>query len=696
MRTPVLALLLCTPFAVHAQTRSERRPLQRVRGGISAPVCILGPLREGTRPEKDHPIRYEEENFELLPEPASRAALDRNLESLLAIRTPGLTTQWPATSNNGGIDPQIAVSNDLVGVLTWDQIAFYDKSGTLLPATAAFPNPTNTETLFGPMVDSLDQDLNLAPAAASDPSFLLKNGGNVGDARIAFDPQRHRFLIAGTAKNAGQPVGTLSRSQRRTKFLFAISRTADPADGWSIYAFNGTPNDGACGSTSDAHPCPNSSFTPGDAGDYPSIGISSAHYILTVHVNHMTVSDGTNNNKTAYIVTLNAAAAAAGAGGSALHGHGFWAFDNPKLNPSDAASPAVGVIAPVIQRAALSPEENFLVQPVSGRLLAVYTVSAGDPPNLKSAAVEMGSDITWSPDAPSPGGDLKWSLTGWIPTMSAYLRNGRLTTAFADCVRFSDMESGTCATAIHLVRLQVSQSAVSLGSERIFGERNPLDEPEGTVNWYGYPAPAENKHGDLIIAYHRTGPSLAPEARYTAWMHGEAQQRPSNVLQAGTGNLPSGARPDTGGVSVDPFDDTGIWMAHLYAKNGAAPVAVGKVFGEKHADLAVSDVSFFFTETSALHVEWTVADRGDAPAGRSSAAVSLVCARDRRLSLGKIAVEELRPGETRALQASVALPKTYPPGPCRVHVEAALAERAAEYSLANNGAFATGDLNQNR
>jgi hypothetical protein len=42
------------------------------------------------------------------------------------------------------IDPQVAASDTMVAVLTWDTLSFYDKSGTLLPSTPSFTNPTNT------------------------------------------------------------------------------------------------------------------------------------------------------------------------------------------------------------------------------------------------------------------------------------------------------------------------------------------------------------------------------------------------------------------------------------------------------------------------------------------------------------------------------------------------------------------------
>src|SRR5258706_1034731 len=290
----VSSLLAFSIAMVMPMERPDRNPRRRpvpVRGR-SAPVAFVGPFEGGREPVPARAFDFDEVNEIVVGGERLIPSFDA-IESLVGIRSPSPATKWTA-SFNAGIDPQVAVSHDTVAVLTWDIIAYYDKSGALLPSTPGFPNPTNTETLFGPLVTWLDQNANLNPAVAGDPTFLFANG-QVGDARIAFDPQRERFLILGTAKNNashGLVSPELGRSQRRTKFIFGISKTSDPHAGFFTYAFNVTPNDGACDSDSDSAPCPGSDFTPGAAGDYPATGISSAHYVFTVHVNHIGVSDG--------------------------------------------------------------------------------------------------------------------------------------------------------------------------------------------------------------------------------------------------------------------------------------------------------------------------------------------------------------------------------------------------------------------
>ena len=698
--TKLVSSLLALPIAMlWPMERADRNPRQRPVPvpGRSAPVAFVGPFEGGREPVPERVFDLDEVNEIVLGEERLIPSFDA-IESLVGIRSPAPTTKWKA-SFNGGIDPQVAVSHDTVAVLTWDTIAYYDKSGALLPSTPGFPNPTNTETLFGPLVTWLDQNANLNPAVAGDPSFLFANG-QVGDARIAFDPQRERFLILGTAKNnASHPLVSeeLGRSQRRTKFIFAISKTSDPHAGFFTYAFNGTPNDGACDSDSDSAPCPGSDFTPGDAGDYPSIGISSAHYVFTVHVNHIGVSDGSNKNKTAYIVTVNAGAAAAGQA-SQLHGHGFWFFDNPKVSPQETDARAKGIIMPAIQRSPLpGGDGNLLLQVVGGKRMTAYVVGPTDPPTLSGTAFDlpavMGGPI--KAPQPPPGDLLNFDQVG-AQVVTAYWRGGILYGAFSDCVKFADMAIGTCADAIHLVKFDAHANAIGLAGGRIFGERNPLDEPAGTINQYAFPGVAVNKNDDLAVTYNRSGPSLPPEVRYSVWYDGEPEPRPSAVLQEGTGDQPDAYRDDTAGVAVDPFDDTAIWMAHSYAtggSGGSTAIAVGKVFGKRHFDLAVENVAFLPEVVPAggqASARFLVPNRGDGDAPRSLAELTLVDERGRRHRVATADVEEIASGDARDVETGFTVPDR--PGRYEVCVDVRTSGREKQYSRDNDMSCAPGML----
>ena len=64
-----------------------------------------------------------------------------------------------------------------------------------------------------------------------------------------------------------------------------MSRTSDPRDGFYLYWWNAVIDEGAC-TTLGSPPgppaaCPNSTYQPGDAADYPSIGISDDFFTQT-------------------------------------------------------------------------------------------------------------------------------------------------------------------------------------------------------------------------------------------------------------------------------------------------------------------------------------------------------------------------------------------------------------------------------
>jgi hypothetical protein len=275
--------------------------------------------------------------------------------------------------------------------------------------------------------------------------------------------------------------------------------------------------------------------------------------------------------------------------------------------------------------------------------------------------------------------------------ITAYWRSGELYTSFADCVRFADMSTG-CADAVHIVKFQADANAVSYDGGVIFGERNPLDEPPGTVNHYAFPGTAVNKHHDLAVTYVRSGVNLSPEARYSVWYHGEAHQRPSNVLQAGTGNQPSsgatkGYRDDTAGVAVDPFDDTAIWIAHSYANGGSVGWAVGKVFGTVHFDLSLENIGVL-QEVVAVggtaRASFLTVNRGDGAAPAARVEVTLVDAKAGARRVAAARVEALAPAGAAASDVSFTVPRELPPGPYRVCVALAPEGGERQYSDDND------------
>ena len=157
---------------------------------------------------------------------------------------------------------------------------------------------------------------------------------------------------------------------------------------------------------------------------------------------------------------------------------------------------------------------------------------------------------------------------------------------------------GKVRTSIHYVRLlvggwpKVPSPPGGGGVDRLFGGGN-VNEKVGGLKHYGWAAVEANKDGNAIIGYVRTGEQIFPEVRASAFMAAESDIRPSVQVKAGDKSADnptvSGANAilpwgDTAGASVDPSDDTAIWIAQEYASstannNGNYDIWVARFFG---------------------------------------------------------------------------------------------------------------------
>jgi hypothetical protein len=91
--------------------------------------------------------------------------------------------------------------------------------------------------------------------------------------------------------------------------------------------------------------------------------------------------------------------------------------------------------------------------------------------------------------------------------------------------------------------------------------------------YYAWAAVEINKNHDMVVVYARSGQTLYPEVRFSLYEDTGPDIRPSRLLKAGEATYVRGsdASPlawgDTAGASVDPSDDTAIWIAQQYARN---------------------------------------------------------------------------------------------------------------------------------
>jgi len=620
-------------------------------------------------------------------------------------RSPELTTRWEA-AQNGGQDPQVAAGHAVVAVLTWDTLTFYDKSGHPLPSIfdpthpgRNFANPTNTETIFAAVVKKLDQNLKLNPKAQHDPSFLFE-AGEIGDARVVFDNFRNRWVVLATAKN-NHPNTTdiaLLTSQRRTKLLLAVSRDEDPRDGFRTFGLDATPDDGACGKNSDDSPCPGSRFTPGNAADYPSIGVSKTHYILTIGVGHAPLDGSAHTHLFTWMVVLNAGDVANGA--SPIRKRGFAGWD---LGEGDRA---VGVSMPAVMNndlpGLLGTGWGLVANTASDHII-LTEVSPADPPALVAMVwdmpdIESASESDW----PQKGSNelIQYGNLG-DQLVTATLQGTTLATGFVDCRTWISAQS-TCSPSLHLVTFDLKAFPFPvLLKDRVMGLRSVLDDGKNDVVAYGLPGIASNKDGDIAVVYGRSSPRMFMETRFSTWLHTEIDVRPSRELHRGEAALGVGCtvpckpqHPDTAGVSVDPFDSQAIWIGHSFADSGPnVRVEVGKVFGEQHPDLWMWTAKVT-TSTTGLKagdpvgVLFEMFNGGDGVAHDARAELLLVAGGGKKISLGQTAAAKINGGDSISTNLVGTIPASLAKGSYKVEVRAKLKAGEKQYSDDNDSVTA--------
>lgn len=443
-------------------------------------------------------------------------------------------------------DTQIAVSNTHVVVTARAVIAFYDKTGSLIQP------PASTKNFFS--------ILDLERRFGIDYYY---------DTRTIFDSYRNRFWIGALAYNCAHRQDT----DRHDVFVIGVSTTENPLDGWYLYwwdavAHYGTANDPV--------------FQPGDAADYPSLGIDSSCIYQTNGVSNVV----TNIYRYWRVIFYPADALATGS--SNVNGWQFWDLANPDSSPA-------GLIQPVIHHG-FSPRAYFVSKWGNNRIL----IWGLDNPLQSSQQLNrvpiMISPFTFPPNAPQK------DSTQLIQMI--YLNNDPLKAVYRKEMLYLTMNDAldwfrdnNPTNSIRLIRINVSGYPIISTNptagfiNRIFGANNPIEDLPKTRMYYGWPAVEVNKDGNMAIVYTRSGITIYPEMRYSAYYTNEQDIRPSRLVKGGEAPYTRDSNPailpwgDTAGASVDPSDDTTIWIAHQYASlnavnniNGNFEVWIAKVF----------------------------------------------------------------------------------------------------------------------
>ena len=157
----------------------------------------------------------------------------------------------------------------------------------------------------------------------------------------------------------------------------------------------------------------------------------------------------------------------------------------------------------------------------------------------------------------------------------------------------------------------------------------------------------------------------------------------------------TGGKLDISGSAVDPFDDNAVWMIQKYAYrraegDGDSRFVVGKVFGQRHADLFISDLSIVRLADGRLQVSGQIGNGGDELADDVTLAVRLVArspsgaAGVKGLLLDELSLGRIPPGASTSFSQLVVLPPGAPSRLNIVEASGATRDQRAEYTYDNN------------
>ncbi len=710
---------------------------ERAKLRLRGPV-VLGPKRLRKISLGKPPRRYREDeeldDIEAVPTPgcAGIACLTLGGEADPFSKTPAPTDPPFLVSNGGRNDPQVAAGKSHLVVTSYSELWVYTKDGKLATKDK-YGNPLNypitAAQLFQPLWDppgrntkSINSYLKLpsgVPCDVNDPfasgTFCLNDWY---DMRVIYDDFRDRFWIVASARNPNWKLASATMKQRisrRSKVALAVSRTSDPRDGFYLYWWNAVIDEGACttlGSPPGPPPtCPNSSYQPGDAADYPSLGISKDFFTQTIGVVNVNPHDPdwpVSADKYALVNVFDADKLAAG-GCSSPCSWGYWNFKYPGTD-----TVVTGIVQPAVQHGPVQNDFATMASTQGDKTLWVWGFTKQEgafAPPLHGAPIKVkkwagATNPSQPPNAAvtSPA-QISFGNLGNLVT-KASVRNGLMYATWQDCATWFGAQSA-CSASIRLVKVNPGLALtvdVPTGPiiDRTFGFHT-LGEGDNEVIGYGVPAVEVNKHSDAVVVYNRVGGvDTFPEARYSAYMSGEPDIRPSALLQAGArpygGNAADPTKAvgnaDTGGASVDPVGDEAVWVAHVYSNSsGQYRLAVGKVFGKPFADIYTIVSKFkLIPGTSAARATVVVGNQGDGRAPHSKLFLFLVPKKGPPKPIGSRLIARLPSGRAKKVTLELRLPAGLKAGRYRLRALVKPGKSVKQYGRGNDAGLSAGTI----
>lgn len=702
-------------------------PLDRVRVKPKRFRKLTG-LPKGKAAQPGLRISDEFDPLELYPQEQGSTVCGLVCEALAELPTAPKLTSGPYLVNSSANDPNIAASRTHITVTNGTVIRFLTKAGEPLDKNengTDFPGTINAAEFFKWFFDpsdpnNLNSGLNLPSGLQCDPaiypwgSYGKPWGGGASeadkpkvadclraiyDARVIYDDFRGRFWVAASVRNRSHSAymdmaDPQHRAGRRDYLLVAVSVDDDPRHGWWMYAFPSTLDTGACNDlgTNPGPPpiCPGSNYRPGDAADYPSLGISEDHLVFSIGV--VSRNPWTTVGTTGYTNIFAADADQLASGGCASACGWSYGRMNVSFGSSLQFSPWGHAVQPAVQHDAMGGWTTLAsnVPDLSSVVLFGFRASDGAlAPPIRARIVPVAatggpSDIPQKPESPVTAPQkLRIGNLGRM-ALKAVARDGDLWATWQDCRAWGP--SATCTPSVRVVGID----AVSLLNSPLFGPcsecqtgvfldkaaggRRFLD-PAGAYASYGMPALEVNGDRDLAVVSMRSGPHLFPEAVYHARFANAPGFEPEGLLQAGNFPLGSNDDPndpgddttlniDTAGAALDPRDDDGIWIYHGYSrKSGSVGIpgyAIGKLFGKRFFDINLFGSKAILLAkkkpsiADGLGMKFLVSNDGDKGSKASKVKVALKGKGGTKV-LGKVKIPKMKSGAEKWLKASFAL-----------------------------------------
>jgi hypothetical protein len=613
-------------------------------------------------------------------QPTSAASLPEGPGRIDAVgglpQSPSATTSLRASGlvwSQRPPDPTVAASATHL-VVTGQAIAAYDKAGhVVIPTQSQY-------AFFYPVSKTLSDTLGVA---------------GYFDTRSIYDSYRGRFWVTSLVQNDAHQFDT----QRLTKVVVAVSKTDNPLDGWYLYWWDAVAHDGTGDGVDQL----------GYGGDYDSIGIDATAIYETNKVAN--ALDSVHDYPRVYW-HVSFFPAASLASGTFASGWQYWDLKNPPACGGDLTPAGVSAIQPAVHHG--SAPRAYLISRCGTAQAVVWAIT--DPlavgQTIQRVAVSL-APFQAPVAAPQPGTPIKIEMTNLgNDFLKAVYRDNLLYATGMDARTWLSPTDTSRYTSIRLVRLDVSAfPSVTVSIDRTFGG-HAVDDPPGAHAYYGWPAMDVNKAGDMALVYARSGDVITPEIRYSAYFSSEVDIRPSRLLWPGaapytaTSNVETPARwGDNAGASVDPFDDTAIWLAHQYpvpyirGTNFGLAIGVSKVFGPTWPDWTVLGppvvIHPFVVNCCAVvppggpvEIVATFYNQGDGAAPVSLANVFLSATQAAPQSdtlIGQMTVGALASGATLPVTQTFTVPLATVPGLYYVTVVANANHQFAEYSTTNDG-----------